>query len=126
MLTVQLNHLCMKCGQVIRSGKVWQSCGVLENELVLRKVSDLCEKCCVVHKHSLETELGYCEFVEKSVESVPELPTDDDTTFSGETHDYRHVFLRFCEFNRLQFDTLRRAKYSTMMILFNLHQYLRS
>jgi len=126
MLTVQLNHVCIKCGQVIRNGKVWESRGIMGGNVEMAKISDLCEKCCVMHKHSLETEHGYCEFIERTIDVVPELPVDGDATFSGETHDYRHIFLRHCEFNRLQFDTLRRAKYSTMMILFNLHQYLQS
>lgn len=35
--------------------------------------------------------------------------------------DVRHALLEFCQFRNLEFDTLRRAKYSTSVLLYHLH-----
>lgn len=48
--------------------------------------------------------------------------TDDkDAIIQSEFFDTRTVFLSLCQSNQYQFDTLRRAKHSTMMILHHLH-----
>ena len=48
--------------------------------------------------------------------------TDDkDAMIQSECFDTRTKFLSLCQGNQYQFDTLRRAKHSTMMILYHLH-----
>eukprot|EP00804_Cyclotella_cryptica_P008134 CCRYP_004622-RC/>CCRYP_004622-RC protein AED:0.01 eAED:0.01 QI:2408/0.8/0.83/1/1/0.83/6/813/1435 len=46
---------------------------------------------------------------------------DEDPSMEQECLDTRIAFLNFCQKNYFQFDELRRAKYSTMMLLSELH-----
>jgi E1A/CREB-binding protein len=46
---------------------------------------------------------------------------DADTQFESELFENRQLFLNYCQTNHCQFDELRRAKHSTMMVLYQLH-----
>ena len=54
---------------------------------------------------------------------VPKLAdtTDPDETVESELFEARQNFLSLCQGNHFQFDTLRRAKHSSMMVLYHLH-----
>lgn len=43
-----------------------------------------------------------------------------DDAVSNSLVDSRHTFLEMCQFRHYQFDTLRRAKYSSAMVLYHL------
>ena len=45
----------------------------------------------------------------------------DSKLFSARVADARHALLEFSQFRSLEFDTLRRAKYSSSMLLYHLH-----
>ncbi|KAG2482629.1 hypothetical protein HYH03_018437 [Edaphochlamys debaryana] len=47
--------------------------------------------------------------------------SDPDGDMESEFFDTRQTFLSLCQGNHYQFDTLRRAKHSSMMVLYHLH-----
>jgi hypothetical protein len=47
--------------------------------------------------------------------------SDPDGFVTHKLVDSRHTFLEMCQFKHLQFDSLRRAKHSSMMLLYYLH-----
>jgi len=47
--------------------------------------------------------------------------TDEDEPFESEMFESRQLFLNYCQTAHCQFDELRRAKHSSMMVLFQLH-----
>ena len=55
------------------------------------------------------------------VAEVPVDTDDGDENLQSELFDSRITFLNLCQMNHYQYDTLRRAKHSTMMILYHLH-----
>jgi E1A/CREB-binding protein len=46
---------------------------------------------------------------------------DEDPLFESEMFETRQLFLNYCQSNHCQFEDVRRAKHSTMMVLFQLH-----
>ena len=56
-------------------------------------------------------------------EDCPVIPanSDDDPDMDSEFFDTRQQYLSLCQGNHYQFDTLRRARHSSMMSLYHLH-----
>ncbi|OAY63197.1 putative histone acetyltransferase HAC-like 1 [Ananas comosus] len=52
---------------------------------------------------------------------VPADTKDKDEILESEFFDTRQAFLSLCQGNHYQYDTLRRAKHSSMMVLYHLH-----
>ncbi|CAN0458627.1 unnamed protein product, partial [Discosporangium mesarthrocarpum] len=50
----------------------------------------------------------------------PDCP-DPDPLISRALVNTRHTFLEMCQYRHYQFDTLRRAKHSSAMVLYHLH-----
>lgn len=55
------------------------------------------------------------------INDVPVDTKDRDEILESEFFDTRQAFLSLCQGNHYQYDTLRRAKHSSMMILYHLH-----
>ncbi|KAM0905215.1 hypothetical protein ACQ4PT_017504 [Festuca glaucescens] len=113
-----LQHFCKHCHEPIVSGKSWV-CACCKN-------FHLCDQCHADElsapqkdRHPATTKQKHT-FLRIEEEPLPE--TDDgDPTMESKYFDSRIDFLKHCQDNQYQFDTLRRAKHSTMMILYNLH-----
>lgn len=52
---------------------------------------------------------------------MPADTKDKDEILESEFFDTRQAFLSLCQGNHYQYDTLRRAKHSSMMVLYHLH-----
>ena len=55
------------------------------------------------------------------INDVPTDTKDKDEILESEFFDTRQAFLSLCQGNHYQYDTLRRAKHSSMMALYHLH-----
>ncbi|KAL5227419.1 hypothetical protein ABZP36_015684 [Zizania latifolia] len=117
-LMLCLQQFCKHCHHPIVSGSSWvcTSC----------KNFHLCERCyaeelntSLKDRHPATTKQKHA-FERIEEEPLPE--TDDgDPTMESKYFDSRIDFLKHCQDNQYQFDSLRRAKHSTMMILYHLH-----
>lgn len=77
-----------------------------------------------VVKVETESEAPTVEEVTASFESKLDIKDDTedlDDTMDSEHWDTRQYFLNLCQGNHYQFDQLRRAKYSTLLVLYLMH-----
>ncbi|XP_057425774.1 histone acetyltransferase HAC12-like [Lotus japonicus] len=110
-IIVHLQHTCMHCQEVIVSGKRWYC-------TECKKFQE-CERCHTSDSHTSTSGEKHtlCQVL---MEDVPLDTKENDIILDNQLFESRHNFLSFCQKNNLQFDTLRRAKHSSMMILYHL------
>ncbi|GAU46737.1 hypothetical protein TSUD_285970, partial [Trifolium subterraneum] len=112
-LIAHLQYSCMHCREAIISGKRWfcTKCKKFQE----------CERC---HSSDVHTSKNgevhtLCQVV---VDDIPSnTKHNDDIILESGLFENRNNFLSFCQKYLFQFDTLRRAKYSSMMILYHLN-----
>ncbi|OQS01531.1 histone acetyltransferase [Achlya hypogyna] len=102
LFVIPLQPTCAHCNQMLVNMPHWQS--------TTGAVCDVCAAVCVDSDVHL---------VRQPVPSFVENAADD-LEFSCPFLDSRSVLLKNCEERHYQFDTLRRAKYSTMMLLYHM------
>lgn len=113
-IMVHLWHECNRCRRTIENARRW--CSAPEEAHY-----ELCEECYEAEAALAVEERGWKGALQP--QPVPALPDtrDPDGELECEFFDTRQAFLSMCQGNKFQFDTLRRAKHSSMMVLFHLH-----
>ncbi|KEH25298.1 histone acetyltransferase of the CBP family protein [Medicago truncatula] len=111
-LVAHLRYSCMHCREVIVSGKRWfcTECKKFQE----------CERCHSSEQHTLMNGEVHT-LCQADVDDIPSDTKCNDIVLESELFENRDNFLIFCQKSQFQFDTLRRAKYSSMMILYHLH-----
>lgn len=119
-IMVHMHHACSRCRNFITSGLRWfcQICG--DNFQLCRECHEEHEKLSDEEKHPVGKRESHPLIAEK-VKDVPSSTVDRDDIMECEYFDNRQAFLSLCQGNQYQYDTLRRAKHSSMMILYHLH-----
>ncbi|CAN8259549.1 unnamed protein product [Cochlearia groenlandica] len=118
-IMVHLQHCCKHCCTLMVSGNRWV-CRQCKN-------FQICDKCHEVEENRLEKEKHPVNQKDKhtlyplSIDDIPTEIKDNDDVLESEFFDTRQAFLSLCQGNHYQYDTLRRAKHSSMMILYHLH-----
>lgn len=121
-LVVHLQFTCKNCHNLILSGAHW-FCNQCKNYY-------LCSRCLQVEQTPNETKThtssgGEEHFLSQvTVNDIPIDTAESDVILDNDIFENRHSFLSFCQGNHYQFNTLRRAKHSSMMILYDLHKQM--
>ncbi|KAF3320843.1 putative histone acetyltransferase HAC-like 1 isoform X1 [Carex littledalei] len=119
LIMVHLQHPCNHCCILMVSGTCWvcNSC----------RYFNLCESCYNTEKLREDKERHPTHSREKhtfrpmEISGVPNDTKDKDDILESEFFDTRQAFLSLCQVNHYQYDTLRSAKHSSMMVLYHLH-----
>uniref|UniRef100_A0A7N0TWK9 histone acetyltransferase n=1 Tax=Kalanchoe fedtschenkoi TaxID=63787 RepID=A0A7N0TWK9_KALFE len=118
-IMVHLQHGCSHCCILMVSGNRWV-CSQCKN-------FQLCDKCYEAEQERDDRERHPVHHKEKhniyrvEIADVPVDTKDKDEILESEFFDTRQAFLSLCQGNHYQYDTLRRAKHSSMMVLYHLH-----
>jgi E1A/CREB-binding protein len=118
-IMVHLQHACTHCCLLLVSGTRWV-CSQCKN-------FQLCDKCYEAENQVEERERHPINHREKhalhpvDINNVTVDTKDKDEILESEFFDTRQAFLSLCQGNHYQYDTLRRAKHSSMMVLYHLH-----
>ena len=110
-IVAKLRPVCKTCKETIAT-EVW--CAAVE------KPYCLCNEC--YEARQLKTKASERVVFKKTHEALGAIDDPDTKTEKSiDDFDTRQAFLQLCQLNHYQYDFLRRAKHSSMMVLYHLH-----
>ena len=123
-----LAHLapkCTSCRKTVADENLYVPKEVNPKAAPLR----LCEECQSIDSALPKEEKKFLNRGELVCQKCPPLPAvkdekvkeEEDKAMQSEFFDTRQAFLSLCQGNHFQFDSLRRAKHTTMMVLYHLN-----
>ncbi|KAF8059633.1 hypothetical protein N665_1227s0009 [Sinapis alba] len=118
-IMVHLQHCCKHCCTLMVSGNRWV-CNHCKNFQICDKCYEVEQKRTEKERHPINRKVKHALFP-VAIKDVPIEIEDKDDNIMSEFFDNRQAFLNLCQGNNYQYDTLRRAKHSSMMILYHLH-----
>eukprot|EP00250_Pteridium_aquilinum_P011854 c20351_g1_i2 orf=1101-6170(+) len=118
-IMVHLQFACTHCCSFIVSGKRW-TCRQCKDFHICDRCYDAEQRLDDRERHPINSKESHTLFPVELVEPLSDTKDKDEITES-EFFDTRQAFLSLCQGNHYQYDTLRRAKHSSMMVLYHLH-----
>ncbi|KAL2642143.1 hypothetical protein R1flu_009730 [Riccia fluitans] len=118
-IMVHLHYCCTHCRNFIISGWRW-TCKQCKSFNLCDRCHDAEQKREEKDRHPITSKEAH-PLTPAEVEKVPADTKDKDEFMESEFFDTRQAFLSLCQGNHYQYDTLRRAKHSSMMVLYHLH-----
>ena len=118
-IMVHLAHQCANCRKCIADDNRWYDSTPASNGSVF----EMCQECYDVEQALPAHDKRLTANRDLVCERVEELPDikEDGEIMESEFFDTRQAFLSLCQGNHFQFDSLRRAKHTTMMVLYHLN-----
>ncbi|KAJ6722201.1 HISTONE ACETYLTRANSFERASE HAC12 [Salix koriyanagi] len=118
-IMVHLQHCCSHCCILMVSGTRWV-CKQCKNFQICDKCYEAEQKREERERHPINQRETHALYPDE-ITDVPVDTKDKDEILESEFFDTRQAFLSLCQGNHYQYDTLRRAKHSSMMVLYHLH-----
>ncbi|KAJ8564834.1 hypothetical protein K7X08_001294 [Anisodus acutangulus] len=118
-IMVHLQHACTHCCVLMVSGNRWE-CKQCKNFQLCDKCYEIEQKLEDRERHPINQKDNHTLYPSE-IKEVPHDTKDEDEILESEFFDTRQAFLSLCQGNHYQYDTLRRAKHSSMMVLYHLH-----
>ncbi|KAJ7216854.1 hypothetical protein O6H91_Y471400 [Diphasiastrum complanatum] len=118
-IMVHMHHACSHCCVFIVTGCRWV-CKQCKNFQLCDRCYDVEQKLEEKDRHPVSSKEAH-HLIPIEVNDVTPDTKDKDEIIESEFFDTRQAFLSLCQGNHYQYDTLRRAKHSSMMVLYHLH-----